>query len=548
MPATLHYTKKIGWGQTYFVLLVLRLFFAFGRGYIHPDEHDADGGITLGKQFGFYTLPSKAWDPSYPRRSILTPVYTSGMAYQAVQMWLWPNRNPYAMFVVERLSMFYISLWLDSSVLELVIDPADRMRTVVLLASSFVMLTFQVRPFSNSLEAVCVATCLSALKPIVHPLWHKTSRNHAPELISLAISGVLGVFMGPTFLAFALPIIAQALLWTIRRASQNITSGQSRRSIWARWLELTYVSLTVAATLAIVITVMDTILFRGKLSSDLISTPLNALHYHLFTSNPADHGPHLSWLHLLDNLSLIVGPGLLYYGIRAARELWKPPTPLKSNSIDYIDISKTSLYVIVFSISVLTALHLQDRRFFVPLLVPFIVLVGRSQQIKRLGKVFWTFWFVFNVVFAITFGVLHQGGVVPSLMNLHDRLGALNHTAPPEFNGTLASGVYWKTYPPPWHLLAPSLLADTSSDLKDVPSEDMLESVVGLSSLAQETFLVAPLYAMHDVPGEQKGCLELQERIYPHLDLEHLPQALGIYTANAACLDLQVVGDDGASE
>lgn len=42
-------------------------------------------------------------------------------------------------------------------------------------------------------------------------------------------------------------------------------------------------------------------------------------------------------------------------------------------------------------------------------------------------------------------------------MNLHDRLGLINSTAPPDFKGTLASVVYWKTYPPQWHMLALSV-------------------------------------------------------------------------------------------
>ena len=66
------------------------------------------------------------------------------------------------------------------------------------------------------------------------------------------------------------------------------------------------------------------------------------------------------------------------------------------------------------------------------------------------------FWVVYNLDLAIVYGVLHQGGVVPSLIGLHDRLVTLKHNAAPGFNGTLASVTYWKTYMPPWHLLAVS--------------------------------------------------------------------------------------------
>ncbi|EPS96823.1 hypothetical protein FOMPIDRAFT_36122, partial [Fomitopsis schrenkii] len=49
----------------------------------------------------------------------------------------------------------------------LVSDRGDRMRALVLLASSYVMHTFQVRPFSNSMEAILVAASLRASKSLV---------------------------------------------------------------------------------------------------------------------------------------------------------------------------------------------------------------------------------------------------------------------------------------------------------------------------------------------------------------------------------------------
>lgn len=61
-----------------------------------------------------------------------------------------------------------------------------------------------------------------------------------------------------------------------------------------------------------------------------------------------------------------------------------------------------------------------------------------------------------NLALAIVYGVLHQGGVVPSLIDLHDRLLTLKQETPSDLNGTLASVTYWKTYMPPWHLLAVS--------------------------------------------------------------------------------------------
>lgn len=60
-----------------------------------------------------------------------------------------------------------------------------------------------------------------------------------------------------------------------------------------------------------------------------------------------------------------------------------------------------------------------------------------------------------NIVLVLLFGVLHQGGVVPSLFYLHDKISSMDVTHS-------ARIVYWKTYMPPLHLLA----IDEQGDLK----------------------------------------------------------------------------------
>ena len=105
----------------------------------------------------------------------------------------------------------------------------------------------------------------------------------------------------------------------------------------------------------------------------------------------------------------------------------------------------------------------QEPRFLVPLLVPVIVLVVNSGFIHRAGRVFLVgrqsytpinldsqrclqvVYVGFNVALTILFGVLHQGGVVPSLFHVHDLVKHNQHSS---------IVAYWKTYMPPRHLLA----------------------------------------------------------------------------------------------
>ena len=59
-------------------------------------------------------------------------------------------------------------------------------------------------------------------------------------------------------------------------------------------------------------------------------------------------------------------------------------------------------------------------------------------------------WIVSNLLLALLFGVLHQGGVVPSLFRVHDMIySATTPTVDQRFYV-----LYWKTYMPPRHLLA----------------------------------------------------------------------------------------------
>ncbi|KZT71263.1 glycosyltransferase family 22 protein [Daedalea quercina L-15889] len=559
--------RTIGLKHVYIALLVLRLCFALGGpGYIHPDEHFQNGEIISARQLGVFNAPTWEWDPKFACRSIIPPAISTGIPYTMVLRLIWwepDDARPYTMFLVERLAFFFASLVLDRSIYKLVPNRAERMPALILLSSSYVMHTFQIRPFSNAIEAILVAASLRASKSLVHDDWNWTLA-FSPDLVSLAVFTVLGVFTRPTFLAFALPILLQAFMWTVHRASE-ISTGKPSIAFAKAWLRLIGMPLAVASLYAMSITFIDTLFFRGNLYG-LTLTPLNWLKYNMSSSNLAEHGVHPRWLHLLVNLPLVVGPGLLYHGIRAARELWKQPAaPVlleksrqQTSQTRQPVVWKMPLYVIISSVGILSAFRHQEPRFLVPLLVPFISLISQGAQIRCLGKSFWVTWFLSNAVLATIFGVLHQGGVVPSLISLHNDLGALKRETPTEFNGTLASVVYWKTYMPPWHLLAVSAQDVASgkyvlSDLKGVPTVKMLEHIVSTS--AQETFIVTPLHALNDVPKEQRACFEQKERIFPHLDLDHVPEAralgrkdgmsLGIFTVNVACLHPRGSSIDG---
>lgn len=84
----------------------------------------------------------------------------------------------------------------------------------------------------------------------------------------------------------------------------------------------------------------------------------------------------------------------------------------------------------------------------------------------------------------------------------------------------------------------------------------MLDQII--ETPAQRSFLVTPLHALNDVPEALRGCLELQEQIFPHLDLDHIDEAkalgwkdgmtLGVFIADRACLRPGLAPVENASD
>lgn len=201
--------------------------------------------------------------------------------------------------------------------MSLVPPPSDRLG-LLLLASSHVMNTFQVRPFSNSIEAVLVALSLVFLHKIisvnkldkvsfcssqVFRVLDPYQQNSFLHL--LAVTFVTGIFTRPTFLIFGAPIAYQVAFWTLTNAGSA-----------TRWLRLVIPPLFTAAATCAAFLVADTLYFRGTLD-DLVATPFNFLKYNFSSHNLAEHGLHPHWLHVFVNLPMLVGPWVLWLAVRA---------------------------------------------------------------------------------------------------------------------------------------------------------------------------------------------------------------------------------------
>ncbi|KAG2159341.1 glycosyltransferase family 22 protein [Suillus bovinus] len=494
--------RKFNW--IYVGLWTLRICFALlGTGYIHPDEHMQNGEVTSGDLMPYHTIRTWEWSTALPVRSIVPAFATTGIplwfAKFFIEKHLTQGVHPILLFRLERSAFLVISGLIDYSL---------------------------VRPFSNSIEAVLVALSLLFLRKISRvTMLHKSYYLHL-----LAITFVAGIFTRPTFLIFGAPIAYQVALVTLTHARTAI-----------RWLRLVVPPLFTAVGVCAAFLVADTLYFRGT-PNGLVVTPFNFLMYNFASQNLAEHGLHPRWLHVFVNLPMLFGPWVTWLVVRVIVDSAILSNERNGKSFEVDVLRSTIIQMIILSLTVLSLQPHQEPRFLVPLLLPIIVLVANTGRLAHVGKAFWVSCSIFNFVLAVLFGILHQGGVVPSLFHLHSLV------ADPSL-GTRTNIIYWKTYMPPLHLLGVNdrdVVTGSVSfiDLAGASRDDFAASLD--TGNYDRTFVVTPVAMRYTLPPTITSCMELNRTIFPHLDLDHISESmdigvldglrLGVYTLSRNCI------------
>ncbi|KAI0752580.1 Alg9-like mannosyltransferase family-domain-containing protein [Daedaleopsis nitida] len=530
----------------YLGLVLLRCCFAvFGTGYIHPDEYFQNGEATAGRILGLHTLSTWEWDPIYPCRSIVPPWVTTGLPFSILRL-LFPDGivSSRTLFVSERLSFLSLSFLLDYAIYHLVHESA-RSYALILLGSSYIMHTYQVRPFTNSIESILVALSLLFLRRMLVAEHLKSTTKNIQYLALLAFVAVNGIFTRITFAAFFLPVAVEALKWSLR-----ITKFAP-----STWAKLLLAPATVAALTALGFVYADSIHFVSDARATLFEfTPWNLLQYNLLPENLAEHGLHPRWLHLVVNLPMVATPPLLVYSFWAEWDCNSPRTDETPKAGDrkkqgvVETMQKTLSWVRWSGTTLLSIQPHQEPRFLIPLVAPMVALVVNNGRVLRAGKLFGVAWVICNILLAVLFGVLHQGGVVPSLFRVHDMIyDDTTGIAVQDF-----SVVYWKTYMPQGISWPCDKLIDsktvTVTDLAGASVERVLNTL-GLHPPTERplsTLLVAPFHSIGMLESAT-SCLKERGRVSPHLDLDHIGEAvgvgwsdglsLGIFEVDRPCLD-----------
>ncbi|XP_007955299.1 GPI mannosyltransferase 4 [Orycteropus afer afer] len=419
-------------------------------GYVHPDEFFQSPEVMAEDILGMEAARPWEFGPSSSCRTVVFPLLTSGSAFWLLRLWeelgLWPSPvSGYMLLVGPRLLLTILSFALDGAVYHLApLWGADRWNALVLLAGSYVTLVFYTRTFSNTIEGLLFAWLLVLVSSRVagSPAHKQRAPGHWWDRWLLGGVVAAGFFNRPTFLAFAL---VPLFFWGIGGASNLGFKSLAHEALAL----LPGVVLTAAGFVA-----TDSWYFSSpSRASALVLTPANFLHYNLDPQNLARHGTHVRLTHLVVN-------GFLLFGLlhaQALQAMWKQ---LQAWSWAFVQMGflralgaqsllsspRSYLLLLYFTpLALLSAFSHQEARFLIPLLVPLVLLCSsRTQPVPWKGALI-----LFNVLGALFFGCLHQGGLVPSLGHLEQVVHApVLSRVPTHFTLLFAH-----TYMPPRHLL-----------------------------------------------------------------------------------------------
>ena len=273
------------------------------------------------------------FEENMPLRSIICPALTSGLAYVILKVL---NKfggiaiTTYTLVVVPRIIMCTYSFLIDYCMFKLISRTEKRKlpvtKTMIILSTSFIILIYGSRTFSNTIELILFSLLLHYVSDSIFKLklnsqqqkrkiyhlkmitFNKSiimlTKSLPKHVFEIALVTVIGVFNRPTFLAYSLMPL---LFWLLQDLKHNNPITVSLTFHW-RILALILISIPMIVTFALI----DSFYFRSlTLNLHSISmknitvTPINFINYNSNPDNLAKHGLHNRLIHLLVNIPLL---------------------------------------------------------------------------------------------------------------------------------------------------------------------------------------------------------------------------------------------------
>lgn len=203
------------------------------------------------------------------------------------------------------------------------------------LASSYVMLVYATRTFSNAIEmALCsfllsiVAECMVQSNTSIFQTEflqdkYKEAQSTSEKVkfyrMRTAVPGhsynkafilstlcVAGVFNRPTFLLFGMPIVFFWLLRGMGTRTVTFADFHIRITLLVIFAIPTLVAFILIDSLYYTYLSLPEILSMDLSMNNFVVTPLNFVRYNIDPEKTAQHGLHPKWLHLVVNVPLLL--------------------------------------------------------------------------------------------------------------------------------------------------------------------------------------------------------------------------------------------------
>lgn len=460
----------------FFALLRLVLVFVPQLGYVHPDEFFQSVEVMTGDHFRLEHTRSWEFNNSMPVRSITLPwallrvpwSFYEFLALYVRDWWHVELINSYAYLVFPRLIYTFISYSNDWCLYRICRLYGLRHEIRLLaLGSSWVLLVFGTRTFSNSLElAMCawllclVAECMLKTNTVVYKkeyleekydkaasiservkIWklkNALPAHNLQHMFAMSSICVAGVFNRPTFLLFGAPMV---FFWLLR--------GMGTRSVSFRDFNLRIGLFCLCALPALLLFIFCDSLYYQHLTvgelhmlqvgiDNFVFTPWNFIKYNLDPTHTASHGVHPCYVHLLVNMPLlfnVLGLASLVAFAQLLLRFFCAEYQLLPRFQSIVSLMSGAIFVPLFFLSLIN--H-QEPRFLLPLTFP-LLLLHAPKLITGFSATYpfqtqhpmlrWLYdhvlcsrasaphllriWYVCNVLLTVFFGFIHQAGIFP---------------------------------------------------------------------------------------------------------------------------------------
>ncbi|XP_023944050.2 GPI mannosyltransferase 4 [Bicyclus anynana] len=455
---------------SYWILVCIRFMLTLlpQSGYIHPDEFFQNVEVIAGDIFTIDVARTWEFNPQFPIRNIFIPKIILGPPLNFIRiihpfMKYYFNidlRTPYFLITIPRLFICLLSLINDYCLYKICVLYGQNFRNrLKLFASSYVVLVYCCRSFSNTFEMMFFSVLLLLVAECMHKsdkvIYHNEFLNekydqattpvekvkifklmtHLPNhslnfVVILASIVVLGIFNRPTFVGFAFPPI---FFWLHRGLGSKVVGF---KDFHYRIITLIISGIPIFLLLILIdssyygyLTMADIDML--KISWDnWVVTPLNFLRYNSDMKNLNAHGLHPRWLHVAVNIPLLFNVlgftafiMLFIQTYRFARGKYSKLPKIQS-------ITGLMLFSLIIPVAILSLFPHQEARFILPVLTPLVYLYGNhlypndsdGPNFRRLKKMLLYLWYAINVTLTIFFGFIHQGGLYPFTRSLHTEI------------------------------------------------------------------------------------------------------------------------------